>query len=83
MKKQLCSIHDIKVKEFTNLIAFRTIEEAIRAFSTECKKEGSDFNTYSSDFSLQKVGEFDPKTGLIEACSPQLLAHASEYKDEN
>lgn len=78
---KIFSVHDVKAEAYFNPLCYKTVAEAIRAFSTSCKDTNSQFYQYPSDFTLVELGEFDEISASIATHSaPRILAHASEFK---
>lgn len=80
MLQRIYAIHDVKVKAYAVPFFMRTNEEAIRAFSAECKNEKSKFYAHPEDYSLVQIGVWDEEAGLIEGVSPTILGRAEEYR---
>lgn len=74
------SVHDSKAEAYLNPFYMRTTGEAIRAFSSTCNDEKTDFHKFPSDYTLVEIGSFDPSNGNITAHEkPIILSNASEY----
>lgn len=76
---ELFSVHDIKANLYFPPQAYRNTGEATRAFDTTCRNEETNFAKYPDDFTLCKIGNWNEEEGLIEPCSPQPIARATDY----
>lgn len=67
----VCAVLDRKAG-FDGVQVFTNEDVAKRNFRYAINQSGIP-NYAPSDFEFYKIGEFDPKTGQIEACLPQIL----------
>ena len=80
-KRVLCVIKDAKSQVFLPPFVSDNTEAAKRSFQASIKR-GSDFvlSTFSADFDLWLVGEFDELSGIITPCpAPVHLANGADY----
>lgn len=85
MRTPLFSVLDDKLGKFNSPMAFPSQGLAHRTFTDEVNREAADnpMHRYPGDFSLWKVGEFDPDTGCFVSTDtgiPVLVCRASEVK---
>jgi hypothetical protein len=59
------SIYDSKSEMFSQPFFSPTPGAAMRAFSSEVNKEGSDFNRFPDDYTLHHLGTFDDALGFL------------------
>lgn len=64
---EIYAIKDTKVGEFQNPFYQRSKGEAIRSVTAAVNdnQQGNHFNKFYNDYELWKLGEFEPKTGII------------------
>lgn len=76
MVLKMISVRDSKVDAYNAPRAFRSLEEAIRAFRAACQDPESDFGRFPEDYSIWYTANFDdedaeftpvPKTCLAQA----------------
>lgn len=80
MIQKVFGVRDCKAEAF--LQPFFSIQNgsAIRAFSDECVKPGSPFNSHPGDYILYELGSFDDNSGMFVAVSPiKLLGCGSDF----
>lgn len=71
------SIRDVKAEGFNIPFFQSTFGLAERAFKEACQDPSSHINKNKADFSLYYIGEFDHKSGLINAeAQPKLICNA-------
>lgn len=73
MKKTICSVYDIKTKEFDQPFAVRHLADAIREFQIIAKNPQTKWGKNPEDFSLYAIGEFDDESGQLLSSSPHTL----------
>lgn len=78
MKLLVCSVYDKAVGAYLKPFFARSEGEARRSFADACNDPQMDFNKYSSDYLLVKMGEFDDNSGLFVTVDPVRLVSASE-----
>lgn len=77
---KIFSVHDSKAEAYLPPIYFKTPAEAIRAFSSSCKEESSQFHQFPADFTLVELGEFSEISADITThAQPRILSNASEF----
>ena len=63
---QLCSVYDCKSEAWQNPMCFQALGQAMRSFGDAVNSSDTEFFKHSEDFTLFHLGEFDPRSGLIE-----------------
>jgi hypothetical protein len=76
----LYSVYDAGAESYITPFLLPTDEMALRQFGFTCSDDTHAFGTYSHDYSLFKVGDFDTKDGTINAITPKLLATGFECR---
>lgn len=83
MFQKIFSIRDAKADAFLQPFFAPTRGVAIRQFSGAVNKEGHELNSYSEDYMLFEVGEFDEHTGLIKPHEqPTPVCMAQDVKEK-
>ncbi|WNK12398.1 MAG: nonstructural protein [Microvirus sp.] len=83
MRQVIVSVRDAKADIFGRPFFVQTAGVAIRSFSDEVNREGTDnqFNTHPEDFSLYEIGLYDDIDGKIYPYDiPKLLIQADQVK---
>ncbi len=79
---KLYSVHDNKAQYYLAPQAYRNSGEALRAFESATKQQGSQFNSYPSDFTLLEIGSYDDQTAeIIPLEKPIILANGNDFTD--
>lgn len=63
--KKLYSVHDKRTNFYGQIIQVNHVGEAVRSFEQAVTTTGSLLNSYSSEYELCYMGEFDEVAGLI------------------
>lgn len=78
MKVSLYSIRDHLIGTSFAPMAFLNNAAAERSFRSMAEQANSVVSQNPSDFSMQKVGEFDPETGVLSALEqPEIVFNGS------
>lgn len=80
MKIPIFAVQDSKAGIFLQPFPMQNNAVAIRAFSHEVNKPGSNFSASPSDYTLYHLGEYDDQTGRFEnVVVPENLGTANQY----
>lgn len=80
MKVGLYSIRDHLVNVSFPPMNFPSDAAAIRAFRSMAENPSSTVNQNPSDFSIQKIGEFDPESGVFSALEqPEIVVNGTSF----
>jgi len=79
MKDEIFTVFDAAADRFLEPFFSVNAETAMRGFREICSREGHQFNKFPEDYSLFRVGFYDPKTGVISGCTPVKLVNAAAY----
>lgn len=74
------AVYDSKVKQYTNPMFSRTLEEGIRSFAAAAQTETHDFKKFAGDYTLWHLGYYYPETGGLEKTERLQIASATDYK---
>lgn len=77
--RMLYSIKDLKAEQFGPIYPAANHQDALRAFSREVAREGSDLGKFPEDFVLHYIGAVDPNTGELIHATPFALGSASQF----
>lgn len=61
----IVSVHDLKAESFSSPVVSQNVATAIRDFATAVNQSGSLLNSHPDDFVLERLGEFDTRSGGI------------------
>lgn len=78
MKLHVYSVYDKAVRGFLPPMFFRAEGEALRAFNTAVNSADHQFNRFSTDYVLFRLGEFDDASGLFGTGEPIRVISAAE-----
>ncbi len=78
----ICSVYDAKTAAFHNPMYFQTRGQAWRSFADAVNQPDSDFNRHPEDYCLEQIGTFNPHTGELHSCTPQLITTATDVKEQ-
>lgn len=67
---KIYSVYDCKAGAFGTINAYRSSDEAVRAFGVACNDSSSNYFKFAEDFTLFELGEYDDTTGLLKTFSP-------------
>lgn len=74
------SVFDSKIGAFASPFFAPSRGAAVRAFSDEVKRDGSDFAKHPEDYILYQLCHYDDKTGVLAPLiAPEQVAKASDY----
>lgn len=76
---QIFAVYDSAVEAYMEPYFCPSIGVAIRAFKDAVNKDGHPFNSHPDDYTLFKVGEYDPRKGELVAQAPHSLGNALEF----
>lgn len=68
--QKLFAVRDVKAEAFAAPMAVPTEGLARRAFTDAVMQPGSVLAKNAEDYMLFQIGEYDPNSGLLVACSP-------------
>lgn len=75
---QVCAVWDVKAAAFSTPMFFATAALAVRAFSSAVEAPRSPLAEHPADFSMLRLGEFDPNSGKFTClATPEFLCSAS------
>lgn len=78
MKHIIVAVRDRQLDAFMRPFTAATIGQAVRAFSDEVNRQGSELNQHPEDYELYQLGEFDDDTGaLLQPLPVKSIAIAS------
>ncbi|AXL14697.1 nonstructural protein [Microviridae sp.] len=77
----LYTIHDIKAKAYAAPFTAKSNGEAIRMLMDTVNDNKTIIARHPGDFTLFKIGDFDPTSGQVAACNYEHLGMAIDYKD--
>ena len=81
MKHVICSIYDTAVEAYMRPFTAQSEGQAIRLFTDEVCREGSEMSNHPEDYALFAIGTFDDHSGMItQDTTPKNLARAHEVK---
>ena len=63
MIMSICAIYDSKAEAYLTPMYFQSTAQALRSFRDACNDDGSEFAKHPEDYTLFKLGEWDPRTG--------------------
>lgn len=78
MKTIMCSIFDKATEAYMRPFMAQSTGQAMRMFTDETLREGSDLAAHPEDYALFHIADFHDNNGLVEPREPQLLARAHE-----
>lgn len=79
MKLVVVSIRDSALSAYMRPFFVPTTGVAIRAFSDEVRKAGSDMGAHRGDYILFEIASFDEETGMFDnLASPRQLIRGSD-----
>ena len=83
MIQVIVSVKDTAAQAFGRPVFVPTTNVALRSFRDEVNRPDSkeDMANHPDDFELYEIGSFDDSTGIIEVCSPRLVARAKDLKE--
>lgn len=70
MTQKLFAVRDVKAEAFAAPMAVPTEGLARRAFTDAVLQPGSSLAKNAEDYILYQIGEYDPNSGLVAACTP-------------
>ena len=56
---------------------------ACRAFEYDILRDDSPYKNHPEHFQLFHIGEYDTDTGVVDSCSPRMVASATDFIKEN
>lgn len=57
--------------------------EAMRQLTTIVNGDNGNMSMYSGDFTVYKIGEYDPKTGIILSNDPEFVFNLIDVKEKS
>lgn len=82
MKTSIYAIFDVQTKLYSQPYFAVTDELMKRSFKGACLNTETDYYKYPKDYSLFKIGTYDPETSILIHCQPELIANATEWNSE-
>lgn len=83
MKHNVYSVYDSKAEAYLPPFYLHADGQAIRSFTTAANTVGHDFNKFSGDFTLFRIGKFDDFSGMLEPESSHIrLCSANEVMNK-
>jgi len=73
----IVAVHDRQLKAFLRPFVANTIGQAVRSFSDEVNRAGSDLNAHPEDYTLWQLGTFNDHDGNISTEGREQIAIAS------
>lgn len=70
MTMKLFAVRDVKADAFGAPMSIATEGLARRSFLEACHNPQSELAKYPTDYQLYQLGEYDPNSGLLSACTP-------------
>lgn len=70
----MCCVRDRGTDSFGNPFSVVAVGQAVRGFSDEINKAGSDLNRHPEDYDLYHLGTYDTDTGLFKTDVPRMIA---------
>lgn len=74
------AVFDVKAASYGMPMFISTDGIAVRGFTEACNNPQSPLFQYPGDYSLYKIGEYDPVSGKLVSMHPDLLMHAAAAK---
>lgn len=65
MQHIIVAVRDRQLDAFMRPFTAATIGQAVRAFSDEVNRQGSELNQHPEDYELYEIGQFDDDTGAL------------------
>lgn len=78
MKLKAYTVFDAAIEAYARPFFAQTDGEAIRSFSDESVRAGSQINSHPEDYSLWRIGTYDDNTAVLESVTPICLRKAHE-----
>lgn len=66
----IVAVYDRQLQTYMRPFVAQTAGQAIRSFSDEVNRQGSELNQHPEDYTLHRVGVWDETTGELGAASP-------------
>lgn len=83
MNSVLLAIYDQAAGRYLDPFVSPSIEFAIRSFREAANDPEHQFARFPGDYTLFKIGEFDPETGQLTGNDPQSLGVAITFVDRS
>lgn len=81
MNIKICAVRDRAIDEFGQPIFVRAIGQAIRSFTDEINREGSEMGQHPEDYDLYEIGDWNGASGAITTpTTPRMLAIGKDVK---
>lgn len=71
---QILAVRDRALDAFGTPIFVPHVQLAIRSFTDQINKEGTEFNAHPEDYDLYQLGEYEERTGLVVGQTPRQVA---------
>lgn len=83
MQQVILSVKDTAAQAFGRPMFLPTAAVGVRSFRDEVNRvdANNEMNKHPDDFELYELGIYDDSTGIIEVCTPRLVARAKDLKD--
>lgn len=82
MTLMVFSVYDSKAEAYLRPFFAETRGLAIRSFRDAANDGDASISKHAADYTLFRVGVFDPVTGVLEACTPESLGNALTFKEK-
>lgn len=79
MMHQVCAVRDSASGAYMRPFCAATSGVAVRSFSDEAVREGSEIKKHPSDYELWLLAEWDEESGQFNQVAPRCLARAADY----
>ncbi len=79
MMTELFCVLDAAASRFVDPFCAPTVDAALRGFKEAVMTDGHQFAKFPEDYSLWKVGSFDPETGLLVGIVGVKIAMATDF----
>lgn len=78
MRLGVYAIRDLTTGEYLGLTQHQNNEVAKRTFESALMQPGTVMNTHGDQFTLEKLGEFDTKTGELKELKVEIVMRGSQ-----
>lgn len=82
METNVYAIYDTQTKLYSQPYFAINDELMKRSFKGACLNPETDYYKYPKDYSLFKIGKYNPENSELIHTQPELTAHATEWNSE-
>lgn len=75
---KVVSVKDLAIDAYITPFFVQTVGQAIRMFTDEVNREGSQIRLHPKDYTLYLIGDFDEEKGDLQGLFPTAIARANE-----